>query len=188
VIYIYIYIYIYIPLTLNKYLYGNGNPVINIDPTGKMSLIDITISKRESDKIRQADNARVAQGGRAARNGLSRNQIQRLAKLGKAVTIDNRRLMTHISPGHIRQTAQNVMTKSKFLSNNPAKVQGLIRQTLNNPTTVTQNTGGRPGFIFTRVFPKPVGTTPAGTPVNAVKVVVYPNFTVNTAYPVPFIF
>ena len=181
---------IYLPLSLQKYLYANSNPVINIDPNGEFTLLDITVSKRESDKIRQADNARVAQGGRAAKNGVSRTQIQRLAKLGKAVKIPARRLQNHIAPRHIKQLPRyrlgGTNPKSKFTSNNPAKVQKLIQKTLNNPTTVTQNTAGRAGFIYTRNFPKPIGTSTTGTPVSAVRVVVNPNFTVNTAFPVAF--
>lgn len=34
---------VYIPVTLQKYLYANGNPVNNIDPSGKMTLMGFSV-------------------------------------------------------------------------------------------------------------------------------------------------
>ena len=39
------------PVTLHKYLYGNGNPVSNIDPTGQFSLMETGVANNIAAEI-----------------------------------------------------------------------------------------------------------------------------------------
>ncbi|MFE7491162.1 ricin-type beta-trefoil lectin domain protein, partial [Kitasatospora sp. NPDC057541] len=86
------------------------------------------------------------------------------------------RYNTHIYPRHVSRVTYT--NKSKFRTQSPRKVQRMIRTAIKK-SAAQPNTQGRAGHIHIHDFKRRVGT--AGQ--TRVKVVLYPNGTVNTAYP-----